>query len=61
MYMTHVASQRVLLTDNTSFFDNIDRLAQPDYVPTEQDVLRSRNKTEGMLETWFSMGSLRIQ
>ncbi|TPX45998.1 hypothetical protein SeLEV6574_g03492 [Synchytrium endobioticum] len=42
------------------FFENIQRIAEPGYTPSEQDVLRSRNKTEGMLETWFTMGTLRI-
>eukprot|EP01114_Cavostelium_apophysatum_P008355 TRINITY_DN2077_c0_g1_i1.p1 TRINITY_DN2077_c0_g1~~TRINITY_DN2077_c0_g1_i1.p1 ORF type:complete len:354 (-),score=138.25 TRINITY_DN2077_c0_g1_i1:71-1132(-) len=35
------------------YFECIDRLASEDYVPTEQDVLRSRAKTTGIIETEF--------
>ena len=35
--------------------DNIQRLAEPNYVPTEQDVLRSRSKTTGIIETEFDI------
>jgi hypothetical protein len=36
-----------------SYFDNIDRIGAPDYSPTEQDVLRSRAKTTGIIEIEF--------
>jgi len=35
------------------YFENIDRLSSDDYVPSEQDVLRSRAKTTGIIETEF--------
>lgn len=41
-----------------SYFDSIDRIAQPDYLPTDQDVLRSRVKTTGITETTFIIGDL---
>ncbi len=41
-----------------SYFDNIDRIAQPDYMPNDQDVLRSRVKTTGITETTFIIGDL---
>lgn len=44
-----------------SFFDEIKRIAQPDYTPTESDVLRARTKTTGIYETRFQMGQLSIQ
>jgi len=37
------------------YFDGIDRLAAEDYIPTEQDVLRSRAKTTGIIETEFTV------
>jgi len=37
------------------YFENVDRLAAEDYVPLEQDVLRSRAKTTGIIETEFSV------
>ncbi|KAI9012886.1 guanine nucleotide binding protein, alpha subunit [Gaertneriomyces semiglobifer] len=42
------------------FFEEIKRLAAPDYCPTEQDVLRARVKTTGITETRFNMGQLSI-
>jgi guanine nucleotide-binding protein G(i) subunit alpha len=41
-----------------SYFDSIERIAQPDYLPTDQDVLRSRVKTTGITETTFIIGDL---
>ena len=41
-----------------SYFDSIDRIAQPDYTPNDQDVLRSRVKTTGITETTFIIGDL---
>lgn len=37
------------------------RIASPDYIPIEADVLRARTKTTGIYETRFSMGQLSIQ
>jgi guanine nucleotide-binding protein G(i) subunit alpha len=44
-----------------SFFDEVGRIAAPDYIPHEADVLRARTKTTGIYETRFSMGQLSIQ
>ena len=44
-----------------SFFDEVKRIAAPDYIPTEADVLRARTKTTGIYETRFQMGQLSIQ
>jgi guanine nucleotide-binding protein subunit alpha len=47
------------LHDNLSyFFENVDRLFAKDFVPTDQDVLRSRLRTTGITETIFDLGSL---
>jgi len=44
------------LNDSAKFyFEAIDRLAADDYIPTEQDVLRSRAKTTGIIETEFTV------
>lgn len=40
------------------YFDMIDRMASPDYMPTDQDILRSRVKTTGITETTFKVGEL---
>lgn len=36
------------------FLENIHRLAQPDYVPTAEDVLYARVRTTGIVETEFT-------
>jgi guanine nucleotide-binding protein subunit alpha len=36
-----------------SFFENINRISKPEYVPNEQDVLRARLKTTGITEIKF--------
>lgn len=47
-----------LTCDFASYFDSIGRIAAPDYVPNDQDVLRSRVKTTGITETTFIIGDL---
>ncbi|GAA5901982.1 hypothetical protein JCM8208_006654 [Rhodotorula glutinis] len=45
----------LLIPEYTYYFcSHLDRLFQPTYVPTEQDVLRCRQKTTGISETTFS-------
>ena len=47
-------SNEYQLNDSAEYyFNSIDRISQPDYVPTQQDVLRSRVRTTGILETSF--------
>lgn len=43
-----------------SFFAETRRIASPDFVPNEHDVLRARSKTTGIAETRFNMGQLSI-
>ncbi|KAI4151025.1 MAG: hypothetical protein LQ340_003737 [Diploschistes diacapsis] len=52
-------SREYQLNDSAKYyFDNITRIAQPDYLPNDQDVLRSRVKTTGITETTFIIGEL---
>lgn len=44
-----------------SYLNDLERLTQPGYVPTEQDVLRSRVKTTGIIETQFSFKDLNFR
>jgi len=37
------------------YFDNVERIAKPDYVPDDQDILRSRAKTTGIIEIEFDI------
>jgi len=43
------------------YFEEINRIASPDYQPTEQDVLRARVRTTGVIETSFSYKDLIFQ
>ncbi|KAI8928370.1 guanine nucleotide binding protein, alpha subunit [Entophlyctis helioformis] len=52
-------SREYQLNDSARYyFDAIDRIGSPDYLPTDQDVLRSRVKTTGITETTFQVGRL---
>jgi GTPase SAR1 family protein len=43
------------------YFESVDRLAREDYVPSEQDVLRSRAKTTGIIETEFTVEKTKFR
>ncbi|KAL9047546.1 MAG: hypothetical protein Q9206_006682 [Seirophora lacunosa] len=52
-------SREYQLNDSAKYyFDSIGRIAQPDYLPNDQDVLRSRVKTTGITETTFIISEL---
>jgi len=42
----------------TYYFNSIDRMSAPGYMPSDQDILRSRVKTTGITETMFRVGEL---
>ncbi|KAH7357927.1 guanine nucleotide-binding protein alpha-2 subunit [Plectosphaerella cucumerina] len=47
------------LHDNLAYFcSDVDRIWADDYVPTDQDLLRSRLRTTGITETTFDLGQL---
>ncbi|KAK9515448.1 hypothetical protein VZT92_026096 [Zoarces viviparus] len=47
------------LNDSAGYYLNeMDRISKPDYLPTEQDVLRSRVKTTGIIEEQFNCKEL---
>jgi hypothetical protein len=45
----------------SSYLNQLDRITDPDYLPNEQDVLRSRVKTTGIIETKFSVKDLNFR
>ncbi|KAI8074789.1 guanine nucleotide-binding protein subunit alpha [Gongronella butleri] len=52
-------SREYQLNDSAKYyFDSINRIGDPNYVPTDQDVLRSRVKTTGITETTFVIQDL---
>ncbi|GAA5816427.1 hypothetical protein MFLAVUS_009956 [Mucor flavus] len=47
------------LHDNASyFFEKLDKCWEPGYVPSDQDIIRCRAKTTGIVETIFHIGPL---
>uniref|UniRef100_A0ACB8F4R0 Guanine nucleotide-binding protein G(T) subunit alpha-2 n=1 Tax=Sphaerodactylus townsendi TaxID=933632 RepID=A0ACB8F4R0_9SAUR len=50
------------LNDSASYYLNdLDRITAANYLPNEQDVLRSRVKTTGIIETRFSVKDLNFR
>lgn len=55
-------SREYQLNDSAEYFLNsLDRISHPLYVPMEQDVLRTRVKTSGIVETRFLLRSLEFK
>lgn len=52
--VTHIKG----LADLRSFCDDLERFWDKSYVPTDQDLLRSRLRTTGITETVFDLGQL---
>lgn len=44
-----------------SFFNSIDRLFTPDWLPNNQDMLHSRLRTTGITETLFELGQINFR
>lgn len=50
------------LYDSTAFFfENLDRIAKPDFVPTDDDILRVRVKTTGLIKQDFELKKFKIR
>jgi hypothetical protein len=44
-----------------SFLESIDRIAAPGYLPTEQDVVRVRIATTGIIKYSFDLENIMFQ
>lgn len=53
-------SKFYLIDSSDYFLTSIDRIAQPDYIPSHADILRTRKKTSGIFDFKFQMGSSNI-
>ncbi|KAK2093593.1 Guanine nucleotide-binding protein G(i) subunit alpha-2 [Saguinus oedipus] len=52
-------SREYLLNHSATYYLNgLERIAQSDYIPTQQDVLQTRVKTTGIVETHFTFKDL---
>eukprot|EP00007_Cunea_sp_BSH-02190019_P002334 CAMPEP_0174232278 /NCGR_PEP_ID=MMETSP0417-20130205/2605_1 /TAXON_ID=242541 /ORGANISM="Mayorella sp, Strain BSH-02190019" /LENGTH=336 /DNA_ID=CAMNT_0015310297 /DNA_START=75 /DNA_END=1082 /DNA_ORIENTATION=+ len=50
------------LNDSAAYyFENVERIAAEDYTPSELDLLRSRAKTTGIIETDFKVGDVQFR
>ena len=50
------------LEDNAAYYLNdLERIAAPDYVPTVEDILRSRDMTTGIVENKFTFKELTFK
>jgi len=55
-------SREYQLNDSAAYYLNaLDRLSQPNYIPSQQDVLRTRVKTSGIVETHFTFKNLSFR
>uniref|UniRef100_I3J2P6 Adenylate cyclase-inhibiting G alpha protein n=1 Tax=Oreochromis niloticus TaxID=8128 RepID=I3J2P6_ORENI len=55
-------SREYQLNDSAAYYLNdLERICQPDYIPTQQDVLRTRVKTTGIVETHFTFKELNFK
>ncbi|CAB4069652.1 GNAI [Lepeophtheirus salmonis] len=55
-------SNEYQLNDSAAYYLNaLDRISAPHYVPTQQDVLRTRIKTTGIIETQFTFKGLHFK
>uniref|UniRef100_A0AAY4BSW4 Guanine nucleotide-binding protein G(i) subunit alpha-2 n=1 Tax=Denticeps clupeoides TaxID=299321 RepID=A0AAY4BSW4_9TELE len=55
-------SREYQLNDSAAYYLNdLERIAKPEYIPTQQDVLRTRVKTTGIVETHFTFKDLHFK
>lgn len=54
-------STKLTLDFELSYFDNIPRLAQPGFLPSDQDILRSRVKSVGISETVLDISGRKLR
>lgn len=44
-----------------SFYDSLDRIFTPDWLPDNQDMLQARLRTTGITETLFELGQMNFR
>ncbi|KAL2089083.1 hypothetical protein ACEWY4_015982 [Coilia grayii] len=55
-------SREYQLNDSAQYYlDSLQRIGSPEYLPTEQDILRTRVKTTGIVETHFTFKNLNFR
>uniref|UniRef100_A0A915DYU3 Uncharacterized protein n=1 Tax=Ditylenchus dipsaci TaxID=166011 RepID=A0A915DYU3_9BILA len=56
-----LASEYQLNDSAPYYLNSLDRISQPGYIPTQDDVLRTRVKTTGIIETHFTYKDLHFK
>lgn len=57
----HCSNEFQLESSAAYFFENVERLSQPNYVCTDKDILKGRIKTTGITETEFNIDSTKFK
>lgn len=55
------SARKVPFCSLSSYLNDLERIARVDYIPTQQDVLRTRVKTTGIVETHFTFKDLHFK
>lgn len=59
--LSHTVATDSLLIFSFSYMSNLERIAAPDYIPTEQDVLRVRFPTTGIHDYSFTIRTITLR
>ncbi|BGP52434.1 guanine nucleotide-binding protein subunit alpha [Rhodotorula kratochvilovae] len=54
-------SSQFQLNDSAHFFDEMHRVGQPGYIPTDQDILRTRVRSTGIVEEVFAVKGQKLR
>eukprot|EP00057_Strongylocentrotus_purpuratus_P026298 XP_011680772.1 PREDICTED: guanine nucleotide-binding protein G(s) subunit alpha [Strongylocentrotus purpuratus] len=52
------ANEFQLLDSANYFLDKIEFIMDPDFIPSDQDIVRTRKMTTGVVETWFDINNV---
>lgn len=50
-----------ILADSSSFYNSIDLVSTPGWIPCDQDFLQARFRTTGIAETTFKLGAMNLR
>lgn len=53
--------RKINTNNTTSFYDSLDRIFTPGWLPDNQDMLQARLRTTGITETLFELGQMNFR
>lgn len=59
-FIKHNQGKFHLIDSSDYFLSAIERIAEPQYMPTQADILRTRKKTSGIFDFKFQLGSTNV-